>query len=137
MEAAERGEALVHAPVRADELRRRGLPVEGDWAYAPEWLEELRASFERSLDAADPLDPGVGALFDLGRNPRVAQRLPLVIDQPDLNARAADIDADEIRRMRLSERSQSQSFRHGVVPWVRCSPQYTCLQAREQSRRDR
>jgi len=59
MEAAERGEALVHEPVRADELRRRGLPVEGDWAYAPEWLDELRASLDRALEAADPLDPGV------------------------------------------------------------------------------
>jgi selenocysteine-specific elongation factor len=59
MEAAERGEAFVYAPVRAGELRRRGVAVEGEWAYAPEWLEELRASFERALDAADPLDPGV------------------------------------------------------------------------------
>ncbi|HET8527433.1 MAG TPA: selenocysteine-specific translation elongation factor [Gaiellaceae bacterium] len=59
MEAAERGEALLYAPVRADELRRRGLAVEGDWAYAPTWLEELQASLERALDAADPLDPGV------------------------------------------------------------------------------
>jgi selenocysteine-specific elongation factor len=61
MEAAERGEALVHAPVRAETLRRRGIAVEGEWAYAPEWLEELRASLERDLDAADPLDPGVPA----------------------------------------------------------------------------
>jgi selenocysteine-specific elongation factor len=59
MKAAERGEAPVYAPVRADALRRRGVRVEGEWAYAPEWLEELRATLERSLDAADPLDPGV------------------------------------------------------------------------------
>jgi selenocysteine-specific elongation factor len=59
MAAAERGEALVHAPVRADELRRRGIEVEGEWAYSQAWLDELRASLEAQLDAADPLDPGV------------------------------------------------------------------------------
>jgi hypothetical protein len=59
MAAVERGEALVHAPVRASELRRIGVDVEGEWAYAQEWLDELRAELERALDAADPLDPGV------------------------------------------------------------------------------
>ena len=59
MQAAERGEALVHAPVRAEELRRRGIEVEGEWAYSQAWLDELRASLERALDSADPLDPGV------------------------------------------------------------------------------
>ena len=48
---AERGEAPVHAPV----LR------EGRWAFAPEWVEELRAELEQALAAADPLDPGVPA----------------------------------------------------------------------------
>jgi selenocysteine-specific elongation factor len=48
-EALERGETLVHAPVRVD----------GDWIWSPEWLEELRADLERSIDASDPLDPGV------------------------------------------------------------------------------
>jgi selenocysteine-specific elongation factor len=49
MEAAERGETLVHAPER----------VGGAWAWSPEWLDELRAELERAIDAADPLDPGV------------------------------------------------------------------------------
>jgi selenocysteine-specific elongation factor len=49
MEAVERGEALVHAPERAD----------GNWVWSQEWLDELRADLERAIDAADPLDPGV------------------------------------------------------------------------------
>jgi hypothetical protein len=49
MEAVERGEMLVHAPERID----------GRWVWSQEWLEELRADLERSIDAADPLDPGV------------------------------------------------------------------------------
>ncbi len=48
-EALERGETLVHAPVRVD----------GEWRWSPEWLDELRAELDRALDAADPLDPGV------------------------------------------------------------------------------
>jgi selenocysteine-specific elongation factor len=59
MAAVERGEAVVHAPVPAAELRRIGAHVEGDWAYSPAWLDELRAELERAIDAADPLDPGV------------------------------------------------------------------------------
>jgi selenocysteine-specific elongation SelB-like protein len=49
----------VHAPVRAAELRRVGVEVEGEWAWSQEWLDELRASLEAALDEADPLDPGV------------------------------------------------------------------------------
>jgi selenocysteine-specific elongation factor len=48
-EALERGETLVHAPVRVD----------GAWRWSPEWLEELRAELDHAIDAADPLDPGV------------------------------------------------------------------------------
>ena len=48
-EALERGETLVHAPVRTD----------GEWRWSDEWLEELRADLERAIEAADPLDPGV------------------------------------------------------------------------------
>ncbi len=48
-EALERGERLVHAPVRVD----------GEWRWSDEWLEELRTDLERAIDAADPLDPGV------------------------------------------------------------------------------
>jgi selenocysteine-specific elongation factor len=59
MAAVERGESFVHAPVPAAELRRIGAEVEGDWAYSPAWLDELRVELEREIDAADPLDPGV------------------------------------------------------------------------------
>src|SRR5690349_20737045 len=59
MAAVERGESFVHAPVPATELRRIGAAVEGEWAYSPAWLDELRAKLERAIDAADPLDPGV------------------------------------------------------------------------------
>jgi selenocysteine-specific elongation factor len=48
-EALERGETLVHAPVRVD----------GEWQWSQEWLDELRADLERAVDGADPLDPGV------------------------------------------------------------------------------
>jgi selenocysteine-specific elongation factor len=61
VEAVERGEGFVHAPVRASELRRIGADVHGDWAYSGAWLDELRAQLERAIDAADPLDPGVPA----------------------------------------------------------------------------
>jgi selenocysteine-specific elongation factor len=61
MEQVEAGELHVHAPVPADELRRIGVAVDGDWAYSPEWLDELRAELERAIDEADPLDPGVPA----------------------------------------------------------------------------
>lgn len=54
MEAAERGEAIVHAPVQVD----------GEWAWSEEWLDELRVELERAIDAADPLDPGVPAPSD-------------------------------------------------------------------------
>jgi selenocysteine-specific elongation factor len=59
MEALERGEVLVHAPVRSEELRRVGVEAEGEWAWSPEWLEEYRAELGARLDAADPLDPGI------------------------------------------------------------------------------
>ena len=58
-EALERGEVLVHAPVPTSELRRVGIEVEGEWAWSQEWLDELRASLDAALEAADPLDPGV------------------------------------------------------------------------------
>jgi len=49
MEALERGESLVYAPVRVD----------GRWTWSAGWLDELRAQLEQAIDAADPLDPGV------------------------------------------------------------------------------
>jgi selenocysteine-specific elongation factor len=48
-EALERGETLVHAPVRVD----------GEWRWSEDWLDQLRAHFEQAIDSADPLDPGV------------------------------------------------------------------------------
>ena len=51
-ERSARGEVLVHAPVRN---------AAGRWSFSDEWLEELREEYERRLDAADPLDPGVPA----------------------------------------------------------------------------
>jgi selenocysteine-specific elongation factor len=47
-----RGEVLIHAP---------SLGPDGSWTFSDEWLEELRRDYERRLDAADPLDPGVPA----------------------------------------------------------------------------
>jgi hypothetical protein len=61
MKLVERGQALVHAPVRASELRRIGVEVEGEWAYSEAWLDELRTKLESEIDAADPLDPGAPA----------------------------------------------------------------------------
>jgi len=60
-EGLERGEPLVHAPVRTSELRRVGVEVDGEWTWSQEWLDELRTSLESALDDADPLDPGVPA----------------------------------------------------------------------------
>ncbi len=51
MEAVERGDSIVHAPVLAD----------GEWVWSLEWLDELRAGLELAIDAADPLDPGAPA----------------------------------------------------------------------------
>jgi selenocysteine-specific elongation factor len=66
-ERAARGEVLLHAPAR-DEA--------GRWVYSDAWLLELRAAFERALDAADPLDPGVPAPAEPWA-PDVTQRLGL------------------------------------------------------------
>jgi selenocysteine-specific elongation factor len=67
--------ALVYEPVTGAALQARGLlaPQDlarglatlesaGEWHFAPEWLEELRASVRRRLAeraAANPLDPGI------------------------------------------------------------------------------
>jgi hypothetical protein len=51
-ERSARGEVLIHAPV---------LGTDGGWSFSDDWLEELRGEYERRLDAADPLDPGVPA----------------------------------------------------------------------------
>jgi len=81
LELLERGDpeaivsALVREPVTGEALQARGLltPAElarglatlesaGEWHFAPEWLEELRASVRERLAeraAANPLDPGI------------------------------------------------------------------------------
>lgn len=63
LERLARGEASVYAPVRAATLAHlgelEGIERTGDWAYAAEWLEELRAELGRRLAAADPRDPGI------------------------------------------------------------------------------
>jgi hypothetical protein len=65
MELVEQGDlaAIVHEPVREELLRRlggaEGLERAGGWVFSRAWLDELRASLEQRLDAADPLDPGV------------------------------------------------------------------------------
>jgi hypothetical protein len=51
-ERSARGEVLIHAPV---------LGTEGTWSFSDEWLAELRGEYERRLETADPLDPGVPA----------------------------------------------------------------------------
>jgi selenocysteine-specific elongation factor len=51
-ERSARGEVLIHAPVR---------DADGSWSFSDDWLEELRRDYERRLDLADPLDPGVAA----------------------------------------------------------------------------
>jgi len=51
-ERSARGEVLIHAPVR---------DADGGWTFSDDWLEELRRDYERRLDVADPLDPGVAA----------------------------------------------------------------------------
>jgi selenocysteine-specific elongation factor len=67
MAALERGEiaATVHAPVREEELRHltdgplEELEHAGGWVFSRAWLDDLRATLERRLDATDPLDPGI------------------------------------------------------------------------------
>jgi hypothetical protein len=51
-ERSARGEMLIHAPVR---------DADGGWVFSDDWLEELRNDYERRLDLADALDPGVPA----------------------------------------------------------------------------
>ena len=66
-ELLERGElaALVHAPVRVEQLRHlavgglAGLERAGDWVFSRAWLEETRTRIRDGLAAADPLDPGI------------------------------------------------------------------------------
>jgi selenocysteine-specific elongation factor len=66
-ELLERGDvaSTVHAPVRLETLRHlldgepAGLERAGEWVFAREWLDRVRADLDARLAAADPLDPGV------------------------------------------------------------------------------
>jgi selenocysteine-specific elongation factor len=66
-ERLERGDlaATIHAPVRADSLRRlgdalpSGIESAGGWLFSSTWLAELGDALRARLAAADPLDPGV------------------------------------------------------------------------------
>src|SRR4249919_1730441 len=86
--------ALVREPVTAASLQARGLlaPAElaqglaaleqaGDWYFAPEWLEELRASVRERLArraAETPLDPGLALAELLPPEPWAQSVAPLL-----------------------------------------------------------
>ena len=78
IELLERGDvaATVHSPVRLATLgaEPEGLERAGDWVFSGTWLAEYRATLEKRLDGADPLDPGVAQPTD----PWVADVLPLL-----------------------------------------------------------
>jgi selenocysteine-specific elongation factor len=100
LELLERGDpesivrATVREPVTGAELQGRGLlqPAElaagltavgqaGDWYFAPEWLDELRARVrERLEDRArrEPLDPGLTAAELLPNEPWAGAVAPLL-----------------------------------------------------------
>jgi selenocysteine-specific elongation factor len=67
LERIERGEAgaTVYAPVRAGTLSHlgelTGVERAGEWVFALEWLDQLRADVKTELAAADPRDPGIDA----------------------------------------------------------------------------
>jgi selenocysteine-specific elongation factor len=100
LELLERGDpesivrSLVHAPVSAESLERRGLlpPADlarglaaveqsGDWYFSPEWLEETRAGVRASLEARakkSPLDPGLPVAELLPSEPWAPAIVPLL-----------------------------------------------------------
>jgi selenocysteine-specific elongation factor len=67
MERLERGDvaAVIEAPVHVDALRHvldgepEGVERAGPWLFSAGWLSSLEADLRASIDAADPLDPGV------------------------------------------------------------------------------
>lgn len=73
MELVEHGQiaATIHAPVRLESVAHLldsepdGVERAGDWLFSQAWLDGLRAELERSLDEADPLDPGVAPPTEL------------------------------------------------------------------------
>ena len=100
LELLERGDpiavvrALVRAPVKAEDLERRGLfaPAElaeglaalrsaGEWYFAPEWLDELRERVRarlRERAARSPLDPGLPLAQVLANRPWANAVAPLL-----------------------------------------------------------
>ena len=86
--------AVVRAPVTRAALSRRGLlspeqldaalaavPHAGDWYFAPEWLDELRATTRARLTGraeSSPLDPGLPLAELLPSEPWAAEILPLL-----------------------------------------------------------
>jgi selenocysteine-specific elongation factor len=117
--------ALVHGPVRSDELAARALlspaalkqglaAVEhaGEWYFSPEWLERLRREARTRLTLraeAAPLDPGLSAGELLPSAPWADAVLPLLeLERRDgkvylpgtgagLGERATEADALEAR----------------------------------------
>ena len=83
-DAARVGRASVYAPVPVDELAVRGLEQEGlqqagRWAFAPEWLAELRDRVHAALASrAGESDSGLPATALVGDVPWSADILPLV-----------------------------------------------------------
>ena len=110
-DAAAIARATVHGPVRRADLAARGLffGVEleealgalesaGEWVFAREWLDELRAEAAERLAAraaATPLDPAVSTAELFGDAPwasAVAPLLSLRSAAPVLRDRAADAE---------------------------------------------
>jgi selenocysteine-specific elongation factor len=78
------GRASVSAPVRIDELHRRGvdtgrLEQAGEWVFAPEWLDDLRLRAHAALAArAGEPDPGLPVSALVGDTPWAAVVAPLL-----------------------------------------------------------
>jgi len=83
-DAARVGTDSVEAPVRIDDLARRGidtagLECAGSWAFSSRWLEDLRARTHAALAERDAeLDPGLPATAIAGDAPWVADVVPLL-----------------------------------------------------------
>jgi hypothetical protein len=83
MRALESG-GVVHAPERADDLRRRGLLADelvcaGDWAFSASWLAALKDDVDEQLARrVDEPDPGLPASVLLGNAPWTFVVAPLL-----------------------------------------------------------
>jgi selenocysteine-specific elongation factor len=89
-DAARIGRAVVDAPVRADDLRRRGLSTDGDglvqagaWVCSGEWLSRLRQRTQAALASREgEIDPGLPASALVGNADWAADVVPLLgLDQ--------------------------------------------------------